>query len=230
MCGALVDMLTANGVKSVAVVYMDELFGLENYAALKVALKGTGIKMVEDKSYPLGMKDLSPVLRDQGQEPGRLHRLHLSARYHPGQPAGARRSASTRSSSTPRWAPRSRSTAAHDAANAEGVMGMGSWNPKTSAGAKAYFDAHVEKSKKEPDRWASGALLGRPGDPDSTRSARSGLDRKAIRDHVANTEHKPSSARSGSPAARTSARPARWASGRTASSRWSGRRRWPPPS
>ena len=30
-------------------------------------------------------------------------------------------------------------------AGAEGVLGMGSWNAKTSPGAKAYFDAHVKK-------------------------------------------------------------------------------------
>ena len=29
---ALVDMLKANGAKTVAVVYVDDLFGLENYA------------------------------------------------------------------------------------------------------------------------------------------------------------------------------------------------------
>ena len=44
-------------------IYVDDLFGLENYAALKVALQGSGITIVEDKSYPLGVKDLSPVLR-----------------------------------------------------------------------------------------------------------------------------------------------------------------------
>ena len=63
MTTALVDMLKANGVKSLAVIYVDDLFGLENYAALKVALQGSGISMVEDKSYPSGVKDLSPVLR-----------------------------------------------------------------------------------------------------------------------------------------------------------------------
>ena len=47
-------------------------------------------------------------------------------------------------------------------AGAEGVLGMGSWNSKTSPGAKAYFDAHTKKfGGKEPDRWASGATLGR---------------------------------------------------------------------
>jgi branched-chain amino acid transport system substrate-binding protein len=33
---------------------------------------------------------------------------------------------------------------------AEGVLGMGSWNQKTSPGAKAYFDAHVKNSRRSP--------------------------------------------------------------------------------
>ncbi|MDP1565398.1 MAG: amino acid ABC transporter substrate-binding protein, partial [Polaromonas sp.] len=63
MTNALVDMLKANGAKSLAVIYVDDLFGLENYSALKVALQGSGISLVEEKSYPAGVKDLSPVLR-----------------------------------------------------------------------------------------------------------------------------------------------------------------------
>ncbi|MET0310585.1 MAG: amino acid ABC transporter substrate-binding protein, partial [Burkholderiaceae bacterium] len=63
MMGALVDMLVAQGAKTVAIVYMDDLFGLENFAALNNALKKTSIQVVERKSYPLGVKDLSPVLR-----------------------------------------------------------------------------------------------------------------------------------------------------------------------
>ena len=63
MCDALVDMLKANGAKTVAVVYVDDLFGLENYAALKVALAGSGMQLVQETSYPGGVKDLSPVLR-----------------------------------------------------------------------------------------------------------------------------------------------------------------------
>ena len=63
MMDALVDMLKSQGARSMAVIYVDDLFGLENYAALKVALAGSGINLVDDKSYPLGVKDLSPVLR-----------------------------------------------------------------------------------------------------------------------------------------------------------------------
>ncbi len=63
MMGALVDLLVAQGAKTVAIVYMDDLFGLENFAALNNALKKTQIQVVERKSYPLGVKDLAPVLR-----------------------------------------------------------------------------------------------------------------------------------------------------------------------
>ena len=95
-------------------------------------------------------------------------------------------------------------------AGAEGVLGMGSWNAKSSAGAKAYFDAHVKKfGTKEPDRWASGATWasleilqsavgqGGPGPQGDPRLR--GRQRPTT----------PSSARSSSTAARTSARPAR---------------------
>ena len=41
MMDALVDMLKANGARTMAVIYVDDLFGLENYAALKVAVAGS---------------------------------------------------------------------------------------------------------------------------------------------------------------------------------------------
>ena len=66
---------------------------------------------------------------------------------------------------------------------------MGSWNTKTSAGAKAYFDAHTKKfAGKEPDRWASGATWAAL-EILTNAVARQGLDRKAIRDYVAATTH-----------------------------------------
>ena len=74
-------------------------------------------------------------------------------------------------------------------AGAEGVLGMGSWNAKTSPGAKAYFDAHTKKfGGKEPDRWASGACWAAL-EILTAAVAKHGIDRKAIRDHVANNEH-----------------------------------------
>lgn len=191
MCDALVDMLKANNVRTVAVIYVDDLFGLENYAALKVALQGTGIQMIEDKSYPGGVKDLSPVLRAiKDKNPDAF----IGFTYPPDTILASRQSKEI--GFNPKFFYASVGTAFQlyknvmTPAGAEGVLGMGSWNGKTSAGAKAYFDAHTKKfGGKEPDRWASGATWA--GLEILTQAVKAqGLDRKAIRDYVANTTHK----------------------------------------
>lgn len=191
MCDALVDMLKAQGVKSVAVIYVDDLFGLENYAALKVALQGTGINMVEDKSYPGGVKDLSPVLRSiKDKNPDAF----IGFTYPPDTILASKQAKEV--GFNPKFFYASVGTAFQlyrnvmTPAGAEGVLGMGSWNSKTSPGAKAYFDAHTKKfGGKEPDRWASGACWA--GLEILTAGvAKTGLDRKALRDYIAGTTHK----------------------------------------
>ncbi|TXC65538.1 ABC transporter substrate-binding protein [Piscinibacter aquaticus] len=190
MMDALVDMLKANGAKTAAVVYVDDLFGLENYAALKVALQGSGISIVEDKSYPLGVKDLSPVLRSmKDKNPDAF----IGLTYPPDTILASRQSKEI--GFNPKFFYASVGTAFQlyrnvMAAGAEGVLGMGSWNGKTSPGAKAYFDAHVKKfgAQKEPDRWASGATWASL-EILTAAVGKVGLDRKAIRDYVAGNEH-----------------------------------------
>ncbi|MEO8022146.1 amino acid ABC transporter substrate-binding protein [Polaromonas sp.] len=191
MVGALVDMLVANGVKTVAVIYVDDLFGLENFSALKVALRSTGIQVVEEKSYPGDIKDLSPVLRsikDKNPE------AFIGLSYPPDTILASKQSKEI--GFNPRFYYASVGTAFQlyrnvmTPAGAEGVLGMGSWNSKTSPAAKAYFDAHTKKfGGKEPDRWASGhcwaglEIL-------QAAVAKAGLDRKAIRDYIAGNTHK----------------------------------------
>jgi branched-chain amino acid transport system substrate-binding protein len=190
MMEALVDMLRANGVRTMTAIYVDDLFGLENYAALKIALRDTGISLLEDKSYPLGVKDLSPVLRSMKD---RNPDAFVGLTYPPDTILASRQSREI--GFNPKLFYASVGTAFQlyrnvMQANAEGVLGMGSWNAKTSPGAKAYFDAHVAKfgAQKEPDRWASGATWA--GLEILTAAiGRVGLDRKAIRDFVAGGEH-----------------------------------------
>ncbi|MBL8324238.1 MAG: amino acid ABC transporter substrate-binding protein [Rubrivivax sp.] len=190
MMEALVDMLKANGAKSAAVVYVDDLFGIENFAALKVALGGSGISVVDEKSYPLGVKDLSPVLRGiKDKNPDAF----IGLTYPPDTILASRQSKEI--GFNPKFFYASVGTAFQLYRNvmkegAEGVLGMGSWNAKTSASAKAYFEAHVKKfgATKEPDRWASGHCWA--GLQILTAAvAKVGLDRKAMRDYVANTTH-----------------------------------------
>ena len=191
MMGALVDMLVANNVKTVAIVYMDDLFGLENFAALNNALKKTSIQVVERKSYPLGVKDLSPVLRSiKDQHPDAF----IGITYPPDTILASKQAKET--GFNPRFFYTAVGTAFQLYRNvitvpgAEGVVGMGSWNGKTSPGAKAYFDAHTRRFEgKEPDRWASGHCWAGLEILQAAVGA-VGLDRKAIRDYVAKGTHK----------------------------------------
>ena len=187
MMQALVDMLAANGVKSVAVSYMDDLFGLENIAALEPLLKAKGIQVVEKKSYPLDVKDLSPMLKGmKAKNPDAF----VGITYPPDN------FLITGQSKEIGFAPKIFYTAVGTAFQiyrdrmgkaSEGVMGMGSWNPKMSPAAKTYFEAHVALNKKEPDRWAS-AHAWAALEILQQAVEKAGLDRKAIRDYIASHE------------------------------------------
>lgn len=191
MTQALVDMFKASGVKTVAVVYVDDLFGLENFSAFKAALQGSGITMVVDKSYPGGIKDLSPVLREiKDKKPDAF----VGFSYPPDTILASKQSKEV--GFNPKFYYASVGTAFQlyrnvmTPAGAEGVLGMGSWNSKSSAGAKAYFDAHSKRfDGKEPDRWASGACWAAL-EILTNAVGQHGLDRKAIRQYVAATTHK----------------------------------------
>ncbi|MGJ7532696.1 MULTISPECIES: amino acid ABC transporter substrate-binding protein [unclassified Variovorax] len=189
MMGALVDMLVANGVKTISIVYMDDLFGLENFAALNNALKKTSIQVLDRKSYPLGVKDLAPVLRAMKDlNPDAF----IGITYPPDTILASRQAREV--GFNPKYFYASVGTAFQLyknvlAANTEGVIGMGSWNSKTSPEAKAYFDAHTKKFGKEPDRWASGhAWAGLQILQQAVEKV--GLDRKALREQIAKNEFK----------------------------------------
>ena len=188
MMNALVELLKANGARTAAVIYVDDLFGLENYAALKVAAGGSGISLVEEKSYPGGVKDLSPVLRGiKDKNPDAF----IGLSYPPDTILASRQSKEI--GFNPKFYYASVGTAFPlykqvMGPAAEGVLGMGSWNAKSSKQAQAYFDAHVKKFNKEPDRWASGATWASLEIIQSA-VAKVGLDRKAIRDYVAGNTH-----------------------------------------
>ena len=185
---AAAEMLAAKGVKTVAVIYMDDLFGLENMSALEPALKAKSIEIVDKKSYPLGVKDLSQVLRAmKDKNPDAF----VGLTYPPDTILASKQSKEIG------FNPKVFFTAVGTAfplykqvmgPDSEGVSGIGSWSVKTSPAAKAYFDAHVKKFSKEPDRWASAhcwaglQIL-------QAAIEKVGLDRKAIRDHIAENAH-----------------------------------------
>lgn len=184
MMDALAEYLAARGTKTVAFIHVDELFGLEQAGALEKSLAEKNIKIIEKKSYPLGVKDLQPVLNDiKAKNPDAF----VSLSYPPdtflvtGQAKAIGFNPKVFYAAVGTAFPVYRDKMG---AMVEGVMGLGTWNPKTSPAAKAYFDAHVAKFKKEPDRWASAhAWAGLQILQQAVEKA--GLDRKAVRDYIA---------------------------------------------
>jgi len=184
---ALAEFMKARGAATAAVIHVDELFGLEQMGALEAALKEKGIRIIEKKSYPIGVKDLQPVLSDiKAKNPDAF----VALSYPPdtflitgqAKELGFNPKLFYAAVGTAFPGYRDRMGAA-----AEGVMGLGTWNPKMGGGAKAYFDAHVARWKKEPDRWASAhAWAGLQILQQAVEKV--GLDRKALRDAIAGGE------------------------------------------
>ncbi len=187
MMDALAEYLAARQAKTAAVLHVDELFGLEQMDALEKSLKAKGIQIIEKKSYPLGVKDLQPVLNDiKGKNPDAF----IALSYPPdtflitGQSRAIAFNPKLFYASVGTAFPVYRDKFGK---TAEGVMGLGTWNPRSAPAAKAYFDAHVERWKKEPDRWASAhAWAGLQILQAAVEKV--GLDRKAVRDYIANNE------------------------------------------
>jgi branched-chain amino acid transport system substrate-binding protein len=154
--GSLLKELKGQGkITKVAVAYVNDLFGIELNAATGPALKAAGLEVVDTKSYPLGAKDLSPILKGfkaAGAD------AFLGLTYPPDNILA------TTQAKEVDWNPPVFITCVGTAfpfyrdrfKGAEGVMGIAGWNPKVKfPGAREYFDAHVKKHQKEPDRWAS---------------------------------------------------------------------------
>ena len=153
---ALLKELRSQGkIKKVAVAYVNDLFGIELNTATGPAFKAAGLEVVDTKSYPLGAKDLSPVLRGfkaAGAD------AFVGLTYPPDNILV------TTQAKELDWNPAVFFTGVGTAfpfyrdrfKGAEGVMGIAGWNPRVKfPGAREYFDAHVKKFQKEPDRWAS---------------------------------------------------------------------------
>lgn len=156
LAGLLRDVKRQTRLNKVAVIHVSDLFGLEQQGALMPLLKDGGFEIVEAKPYPLGVKDLSDVLKGikaKGAEifvalsyPPDTILVTTQAKAVDFNPPVFYTSVGT---AFPFYRDRFKESA-------EGVFGMGAWNPKVPyPGARAYFDAHVGKHKKEPDRWAS---------------------------------------------------------------------------
>jgi branched-chain amino acid transport system substrate-binding protein len=156
MGAALVEVCKELGVKTAAVIHHTDLHGIEFAGQVVPQAVAAGVDVLLYKSYPLGVKDLSPLLKE-------IKALKVDAllafSYPPetflmtGQAKAIGLNPKLFYATVGVAYPSYRDT--FGAKTVEGIMGAGVWNPKISPAAKKWFDRYVKRWGEEPDRWGT---------------------------------------------------------------------------
>jgi branched-chain amino acid transport system substrate-binding protein len=151
---AMADLYKENGIQSVAIIYIDDLHGREYTSVATAELDKRGIAVKMARSVPMGVQDVSPLLK----EAQALNVDAFIAFTYPG--AG--------SILAPKQAIELginfKAFHANVSANfgwfkemfgeaAEGIMGGGSWNCKSSPGAKEFCDKFIARYGEPAVDW-----------------------------------------------------------------------------
>uniref|UniRef100_A0A7C2P025 Branched-chain amino acid ABC transporter substrate-binding protein n=1 Tax=candidate division WOR-3 bacterium TaxID=2052148 RepID=A0A7C2P025_UNCW3 len=154
---ALVDLLAELEIKKVAVVFVEDLHGIEWTSILAPELGKKEFEIVLLKSYPLGSKDVSPLIK---QAMSLNAEAFLAISYPEDTMLFTKQAIDLNFNPKVFYCgvgtafPTYRDN--FGSKTIEGVMGHGAWNPRVPyAGAKEYFEKHKKRWGTEPDRWAS---------------------------------------------------------------------------
>jgi branched-chain amino acid transport system substrate-binding protein len=189
--GALVGLLKSLGIKTVAIIYVQDLFPRENLQFLKPALKKANIATVYEKDYPIGVKDLTTVLADiKAKNPDGLLALTYPADCFllTGQIQGAQFNPSflfmlvgpTIAAYGDVFGPAT-----------EGISAMGDWSPKLPwPGVKEFNERYIKQFKSKPDYLDSIESFTACQIIEQAIAIAGSLDRKKIRDAIAQNEFK----------------------------------------
>ena len=137
-----------------AMVNVADEFGIGLARAARRLLRKSGFKLVYDRSYPVDLRDMRPMMSEVKQ----LNPDAFVAFSYPPDTMAITEQARALS-----FNPKVFYTAVGTAfpiykqrfgADVEGVLGIGGWNPD-APGSKDYFKRHVAMTGQEPDRWAS---------------------------------------------------------------------------
>lgn len=140
--------------ENIALVHVTDAFGLELANAARRVAPAAGFKLVVDRGYPLATQDHAPVIA----ECQRSNADTFVAFSYPPDTIGLTEAARTRNynpkvfySAVGTFFPVYRDRFKE---NAEGVMGIGGWNPDSQA-FRDYIARHVAMHRREPDRWGA---------------------------------------------------------------------------
>lgn len=152
----MAEVMKEVGVKKVAIIYIQDLHGIEYNEDALQALKKNGIEVAFSKSFPLDVKDLSPLVKEA--KAANIDAL-LAFVYPPqaflltGQSMELGFDPKAMYMTVGPCLSQYRDT--FGAKGIDGVMGAGAWSVKTSPGAKKFHDDYVKRWGFEPEGWGS---------------------------------------------------------------------------
>jgi len=151
-----VDVCTEVGIKTAAVIHHTDLHGIEFAGCVVPQLVASGVDVLLYKSYPMGAKDLSPLLK-------KVKTADVDALIGFSYPPGTflmtgqmmaiglnpKLFYTTVGVAYPAYRDK------FGAKTVEGIMGAGVWNPKISSAAGKWFERYTKRWGEEPDRWGT---------------------------------------------------------------------------
>jgi len=183
----LADILLEMGVKRAAVISHEDLHGVEYSAKAIPEFKRRGIEVVMKKSYPMGAKDLSALLKQADS-------LHVDAFVGFSYPEECMLITSQAIELGINFKVFALSVGpaftfyrnAFGVQTVEGVIGGGAWNPKSSAGAKKFAEHYKEVTGEEMGNyWGSIYFYSAMQHFKQSVEKAGTLDQKKIRDIMA---------------------------------------------
>ena len=183
----LAEQFAKWGVKTVAITYNEDLHGIEYEKVARPEFEKRGIKIVMSKSHPLGIKDMSPIVK----EAKRKNADAFCAFSYPNETFLVVKQAieigfnpKVFQANVGVYMPVFPDIVGKE--NVEGVIGGGAWNPKQSPGAKHLYDTLLAKHGKGAlDMWGNLFYYGALQFFEQAIEEAGTLDQKKIRDIIA---------------------------------------------
>lgn len=184
---ALADLLEELKVKNAALIYVADAYGIEWTGKVAPALGVKGIDVSLLKSYPLGAIDLSSVLKTI--KAANVDAV-LGMSYPPDTFLITEQAKTTGLNPKVFYLGIGVGFPAYrdkfGVTTVEGMMGEGAWNSKSPfPGAKEYYDRHVKRWNKEPDRAGSANAYASLQVLAQAIEKAGSLDHKKVRDAIA---------------------------------------------
>ena len=188
----LADQFAEWGIKTVAITYNDDLHGIEYEKVAKPEFEKRGIEIVMSKSHNIGIKDMSPILK----EAKRKNVDAFCSFSYPNETFLAVKQAieidfnpKVFQANVGVYMPIFPDIVG--AKNVEGIIGGGAWSPKQSPAAKHLYDTLLEQHGKGAlDMWGNFFYYGALQFFELAIEDAGTLDQKKIRDIMATKKFK----------------------------------------